>query len=323
MPDASVAVKSEKPIKRQKNKKDMSKLQWTLHEMNQKKVGYFMVLPFLVMFIAFTVIPVILSIVLSFTSFNMLQWPKFIFLDNYIRMFLDDDLFMTAFKNTLMFAVIIGPLSYIISFLLAWFINELSPKMRAFVTIIFYAPSISGAMYSVWTIIFDGTIYGYVNGWLLKFGLISSPIQFFGNASTLVPLCIIISLWTSLGTAFLSFIAGLQGVDRHLYEAGAVDGIKNRWQELWYITLPKMKQMLMFGAVLSITGAFGFGGIVTTLCGSSYSPDYCAWTLNHHLSEYMSVRFEYGYASAIAVVLFFLMFGANAAVRRFLSKVGQ
>lgn len=326
MPDASVAVKAQEPKKPQKkhvSKKDMTKLQWTLHEMNQKKVGYFMVLPFLVMFITFTVVPVVLSIVLSFTSFNMLQWPKFIFMDNYIRMFLDDDLFMTAFKNTLMFAVTTGPLSFGISFLLAWFINELSPKMRALVTIIFYAPSISGSVYLVWTIIFDGTIYGYVNGWLLKFGFISSPIQFFGNASTLVPLCIIISLWTSLGTAFLSFIAGLQGVDRHLYEAGAVDGIKNRWQELWYITLPKMKNMLMFGAVLSITGAFGFGSIVTSLCGTAYSPDYCAWTLTHHLNEYMSTRFEYGYASAIAVVLFLLMIGANAGVQKILAKVGQ
>ncbi len=322
MPDIT-AAKKEPAVKTVKNRKDMSKFRWTLHEMWNKRIGYFMVLPFLVMFIAFTVVPVILSIILSFTSFNMLEWPKFVWMDNYIRMFLEDDLFMIAFKNTLIFAITTGPLSYLISFLLAWFINELSPKMRAFVTVIFYAPSISGSVYLTWTIIFEGSIYGYVNGWLLKLGFIDSPILFFQNADYLVPLCIIISLWTSLGTAFLAFIAGLQTVDRHLYEAGAVDGIKNRWQELWYITLPKMKSQLMFGAVLSITNAFGFGGIVTSLCGTQYSVDYCAWTLTHHLSEYMGTRFEFGYASAISLVLFLLMFGTNALVRKLLSKVGQ
>ena len=322
MPDIT-AQKQEPAVERVKQKKDMSKFRWTLHEMHMKRVGYFMVLPFLIMFITFTVLPVIVSIALSFTSFNMLEWPKFVGLDNYIRMFLEDDLFMTAFKNTLMFAITTGPLSYAISFLLAWFINELSPKMRAFVTVIFYAPSISGSVYLIWTILFEGSIYGYVNGWLLKLGFIDSPILFFQNASYLVPLCIIISLWTSLGTAFLAFIAGLQTVDRHLYEAGAVDGIKNRWQELWYITLPKMKSQLMFGAVLSITGAFGFGGIVTALVGSAYSVDYCAWTLTQHLSEYMGTRFEFGYASAISVVLFLLMLGSNKLVQKILSRVGQ
>ena len=302
--------------------KGITKGQYLRSEIKRTRVGYFMVAPFLIMFTVFTVVPVLLSILLSFTSFNMLQWPKFIFMDNYIRLFLDDDLFMTAFKNTMIFAIATGPTSYLISFMLAWFINELSPRMRAFVTVIFYAPSISGSVYLVWGIIFQGDLYGYVNGWLMKLGIISTPIVFFQNTKFIVPLCILIALWTSLGTAFLSFIAGLQGVDRSLYEAGAVDGIKNRWQELWYITLPCMKPLLMFGAVLAITGAFGFGGIITALCGYP-SVDYCAWTMTHHLQEYMTTRFEFGYASTISVVLFFIMIGANALVQKMLAKVGQ
>ncbi len=320
-----VAVKNQPPVKeekREKTKKDMSKFGWLWHEMKRQKVGYYMVIPFLIMFLCFTVVPVLLSIFLSFTSFNMLQLPKFVFMDNYIRMFLDDDLFITALKNTLIFAVATGPTSYILSFLVAWFINELSPRVRALVTIVFYAPSISGQVYLVWQIIFQKDIYGYVNGWLMKMGFSSTPIAFFENPDYIFPLIVMIALWSSLGTSFLAFIAGLQGVDRHLFEAGAVDGIKNRWQELWYITLPSMKSMLMFGAVQAITSSFGFGAIIDALCGNP-STDYCAWTLTHHLNEYMGKRFEFGYASALSLVLFFIMIGSNMAVQKFLSKVGE
>ncbi len=302
--------------------KPMTKGRYIRRQMRQNWQGYVMVAPFLVMFIAFTVVPVLLSIVLSFTSFNMLEFPEFVGLSNYIQLFLADDLFITAFSNTLMFAITTGPASFILAFIVAWFINELSPRMRALVTIIFYAPSISGTAYLVFGIFFQGDIYGYVNGWLLKMGMIDSAIPFFKDTNYIVPLCIVVALWTSLGTSFLSNIAGLQGVDRSLYEAGAIDGIKNRWQEAWYITLPQMRNILLFGAVLAITGSFGFGAIVTALCGNP-STDYVAWTLQHHLQEYMSTRFEYGYASAIAVVLFFIMMAANMIVQKFLSKVGQ
>ncbi len=321
-------TKTEKDVKRQQPKnqkyagKEMTKGRYIRTQMKRNWVGYVMVAPFLLMFIAFTVVPVVLSIALSFTSFNMLQWPEWKGLENYVQLFLSDDLFITAFSNTLLFAITTGPASFILAFIVAWFINELSPKLRALVTLIFYAPSISGTAYLVWGIFFQGDIYGYVNGWLLKMGMISKPIAFFKDTQYIVPLCIIVAIWTSLGTSFLSNIAGLQGVDHAQYEAGAIDGIKNRWQEAWYITLPNMRSILLFGAVLSITGAFSFGGIVTALCGNP-STDYVAWTLQHHLSEYMGVRFEYGYASAIAVVLFAIMMGANALVQKFLSKVGE
>ena len=300
----------------------VTRWQYTKREMKKKWAGYVMVAPFLIMFTAFTIVPVIMSIFLSFTNFNMLEWPQFCFFDNYIRLMLEDDLFLTAFQNTLIFAITTGPLSYILSFLLAWFINELGPRMRALVTFIFYAPSISGSAYLVWKLIFQGDIYGLANGMLMKMGMISQPILFLQNVDYIMPICIVVSIWTSLGTAFLSFIAGLQGVDRSLYEAGAVDGIKNRWQELWYITLPSMKSILMFGAVLSITGAFGFGGVVNALCGNP-STDYCAWTLQHHMADYLGTRMEVGYASCISIILFILMFGANTLIKNALSKVGK
>lgn len=299
-----------------------TKAQWTWREMKKNKVAYVMIAPFMILFFIFTVFPVLLSIVLSFTDFNLLEFPHFLGLSNYIRLFLDDDIFILACQNTLIFACITGPVSYLLSLLIAWFINELGPKLRSVVTLIFYAPSISGSVYLVWQTLFSSDSYGWVNGTLINLGIIDDAILWFKDADYVMPLCIVVALWTSLGTAFLSFIAGLQNVPRHLYEAGAVDGVKNRWQELWYITLPYMKPQLMFGAVLSITQSFGFGAIVDALCGFP-SVEYAAHTIVHHLNDYGGQRYEMGYASAIAVILFVVMVGANLIIKKGLSKIGQ
>ena len=303
-------------------RKDMTKMQWTLKEMKRNKVAYLMVAPYMLIFTCFTLLPVVISMFISFTDFDMMNIPEIVGFENYIRLFLDDDIFLLAAKNTFIFAAIVGPCSYIMSFMVAWFINELGPKIRAIVTLIFYAPSISGNVYLVWATLFSSDQYGWANAWLIKLGIITSEINFFQDADYVMPLCIVVALWTSLGTSFLSFIAGLQGVDRALFEAGAVDGIKNRWQELWYIVLPSMKPQLMFGAIMAITSSFGFGGIVTALCGFP-SVDYAAHTIMHHLDDYGGQRFEIGYSSTIAVVLFAIMIGANMLVKKLISKVGE
>ena len=313
---------SKNTVKQVKTRKEMTKAQWTWFLIRKNKMAYMMVAPFMILFFIFTIIPVVLSLLLSLTSFNMLEFPKFVFMDNYITLFLDDDLFMTALKNTLIFAVIVGPASYIISFCVAWFINELPPKIRAIVTLIFYAPSIAGNVYLIWGVMFSGDAYGYINGFLLDMGLIDTPILWFQTAKYVMPLCIIVALWTSLGTSFLSFIAGLQGINKSLFEAGAIDGIKNRWQELWYITLPSMKPQLMFGAILSITGSFGFGGIVSALAGNP-PVDYVGYTLSHHLGEYQGNRWEVGYAAAISFLMFLMQIGANVLVTKMISKLGE
>jgi len=281
-----------------------------------------MLAPFFILFIIFTVLPVVLSIILSLTDFNMLQMPHWKGITNYTRLFLDDEIFILACQNTLIFASITGPVSYLLSLLIAWFINELPPKIRAVVTLVFYAPSISGQVYLIWKTLFSSDAYGWANATLMDLGIISSPILWFENANYVMPLCIVVALWTSLGTAFLSFIAGFQTIDRSMYEAAAVDGIKNRWQELWYITLPTMRPQMMFGAVLAITNSFGFGAVVDALCGFP-SVDYAAHTIMHHLSDYGGQRYEIGYASAIAVVLFVIMFGCNRIIKKALSKVGE
>ncbi len=309
-------------VKRPTQRSEMYKMQWTWKEMKRNKTAYFMLAPFLILFIIFTVLPVFLSMILSLTDFNMLQLPHWKGISNYTRLFLYDEIFILACQNTLIFAAITGPVSYILSLLIAWFINELPPKIRAVVTLIFYAPSISGQVYLVWKTLFSSDAYGWANATLMDLGIISSPILWFENADYVMPLCIVVALWTSLGTAFLSFIAGFQTVDRSMYEAAAVDGIKNRWQELWYITLPTMRPQMMFGAVLAITNSFGFGAVVDALCGFP-SVDYAAHTIMHHLQDYGGSRYEIGYASAIAVVLFVIMFGCNIVIKKALSKVGE
>ena len=309
-------------VKRPVARSEMTKAQWTWKEMKRNKAGYFMLAPFMILFTIFTIFPVLLSIILSFTTFNMLEMPDFIFMDNYIRLFLDDDIFITALKNTLIFASITGPVSYILSLFIAWFINELTPKLRSLVTLIFYAPSISGNVYLVWKILFSSDSYGLVNATLMKMGAIYEPILWFEDDDYTMGLCIAVALWTSLGTSFLVFIAGLQGIDRSHYEAAAVDGIRNRWQELWYITLPEMGPQLMFGSVLAITKSFGFGQIVTDLCGLP-SVNYSAHTIMNHLQDYGGQRFEVGYSSTIAVVLFVMMVGSNLLIKKMLSKVGK
>lgn len=286
------------------------------------RVSYAFCMPYMILFFLFTVLPVLMSVVLSFTYFNMMQFPTFVFMDNYIRLFMNDDIFLIALRNTLILAVITGPVGYMLCFVFAWFINELSPKVRVLLTLCFYAPSISGNAYLIWTLLFSSDRYGMINGFLMKLGVIDSPIQWFQDTKYMIGLCIAVLLWMSIGTSFLVFIAGFQGIDRSLYEAGMVDGVKNRIMELWYITLPQMKPQLMFGAIMSITGAFGVGPTITGLVGFP-STDYAVHTLMHHLEDYGMERFEMGYASTIAVFLFILMFATNKLVGKLLSKLGK
>ena len=272
-------------------------------ELRKNMPSYLMIAPYFILFFFFTVLPVLASIVLSFTDFNMLEWPEFTGWTNYIRLLVNDDLFIVALKNTLLFAVITGPVSYMMCLLFAWIINEFSGKLRAFLTLIFYAPSICGNAYMIWQIINEAIIWMKTEKFVM-------------------PMLIVVQLWLSLGTGFLSFIAGLQTVDKTLYEAGVLDGIKNRWQELWYITLPAMKPQLMFGAVMQITQSFAIADISIQLAGNP-SVNYAGATVVTHLLDYGTVRFEMGYASAIATILFLLMVGTNKLVQKLLRRVGE
>ena len=282
---------------------------------------YYLIAPYTFLFIIFTVVPVIMSLALSFTYFNLLEFPSFVGWDNYMNLFVNDDVWMVAIKNTAILAVVTGPLSYIMAFVFAWLINELRPLLRSFMTLVFYAPSISGNVYLVWKLIFSSDMYGYANAILIQTNLIKEPITWLQDADYIVWILIIVQLWMSLGVSFLSFIAGLQSVNKELYEAGAIDGIKNRWQELWHITLPQMKSQLLFGAVMQITSALSIADVSVNLAGFP-SVEYAGHTIITHLMDYSSIRMEMGYASAIATILFLIMILANIGVRKILRRVG-
>ena len=283
---------------------------------------YLFLLPYAILFCMFYVYPVVASIYYSFTYYNILEPAEFRGISNYLSLILQDDIFLIGIKNTFVIAIITGPLGYIAAFLFAWLINELPRWIRSIAVVIFYAPSIAGAAaLTIFQIIFKSDVYGIANSLLIEMGIIDQPIIWLQNPQYMLPICMAVILWMSLGSGFLSFVAGLQGVDNSQYEAGYMDGVKNRWQELWYITLPNMKPMLVFGAVMSITQSFGVCDVTMNLCGYP-STDYAARTIVTHLYDYGFTRYEMGYACAIAALLFLIMIVCNKAIQSLLRRVG-
>lgn len=296
-------------------------LRYEWKQMKRHRLHYALMAPYLLLFTVFVIVPVTIAILFSFTSFNILEPPEFVGLQNYFRLFLNDEIFITAVKNTLIFAVITGPGGYLLALLFAWLINELPHGLRVILTVVFYAPSMSGGMTVVWSYLFSADSKGFLNAWLMRLGLVNEPVSFLTDSRYMMGIMIVIILWMSLGTTFLSFIAGFQGIDKSYYEAGAIDGIANRWQELWFITLPLMRPQMLFGAVMSITAAFGVGDIITSVMGYP-SADYAVHTVMNHLTDYGTIRYEMGYACAIATLLFVVMLGTNKLIQTLLRKVG-
>lgn len=283
---------------------------------------YTLIAPFLIIFILFTVLPIVASVVLSFFNFDMINTLKFCGLDNYVRLLLNDQIFTLTVKNTVIFAVITGPAGFILSFVLAWFINEFSPLVRTILSFMFYCPALVGNAYFIWQVAFSSDSYGYINSVLLSLGVIQEPVYWLSNAEYVMPIVIFVQLWQSMGVSFLANISGLQNVNGELYEAGAIDGIRNRWQELWYITLPTMKHMLLFSAVMQIASAFSISSIAVQLAGYP-SVNYCVDTICSYLGDVGATRYEMGYASAMSVVLFAIMAISRWLIGKAINNTGK
>ena len=299
----------------------VEQFRYGIQKAKNNKVCYLFLAPYAILFFTFFILPICTSIFYGFTYYNILEPARFVGVQNYVNLILQDEVFLTSMKNTFVIAVITGPVGYILSFMFAWFINELPKWLRAIAVVIFYAPSIAGNAYSIFSIIFRGDAYGYLNSMLLNVGIIDAPYLWLTNPQYIMPVLIFVILWMSMGTGFLSFVAGFQGIDKSMYEAGYVDGVRNRWQELYHITLPSMKPMLLFGAVMSITSAFNVCDVPRALAGYP-STDYAARTVVTHLFDYGFSRFEMGYASAIATLLFLVMILCKKFISAALEKVG-
>lgn len=309
-------------IRKRYIKMKREKFQRGFSQIRQNKICYLFLAPYAVLFFTFIILPLVISIYYSFTYYNVLETPRFIGLKNYVNLVLQDEVFLTSVKNTFVIAIVTGPVGYLLSFMFAWFINELPNWLRTIAVVIFYAPSLAGSAVTVFTILFRDDAYGYLNAFLMNTGIIESPIYWLSSTDYMMTVVIIVTLWMSMGTGFLSFVAGFKGVDRSMYEAGYVDGIRNRWQELYHITLPSMRPMLLFGAVMAISSSFNVSDIPRALCGFP-STDYAVRTIVTHLIDYGSVRFEMGYASAIATLLFLVMILCKKAVFALIGKVGS
>lgn len=288
------------------------KFGYTMHEIWRNKMSYGLVAPFFIAFIIFSLIPLVASTGLSFFYYNILQDPRWVGWDNYVYLFVDDSLFLKAFSNTLYYAIIVGPTSYLMQYFFAWFINQTPKKLKPIYVLCFYAPALAGGVMLsvVWLVIFANDSQGYLNSILLNMGLISEPVQWLITVDYIMPIIIIVSLWSSLGTGFLSFVAGFSGVDTELYDAAAVDGVTSRFQKLIYVDIPQTMPQMLFAAILQITGAFSVGGICSAIAGHP-SPEDAALTIMLHLGDYSGQRFEVGYASAIAVVLTVMILGCG------------
>jgi len=281
--------------------------------------GYLFLLPFLTLFFIFTVLPVITALGISFTNYNMIQRPRWIGITNYKLLFMDDDVFLIALKNTFVFSCITGPIGYIMSFFTAWVINNL--RLRNIFALAFYTPSITSgvAMSVVWLYFFSGDRYGLINNVLINLGIVGEPILWNMDSQYILPVIIVVSAWMSMGAGFLVFLAGLQNIPKELYEVGKIDGIKNKSQELVYITLPMMKPQLLFGAITAIVSSFGVFDIAVSIAGMP-SPNYAGHTIVAHLYDYAFIRFQMGFSSAIAVVLFLMTFILGRVVMKMLSS---
>lgn len=301
-----------KPLKDRKNRDSTS----------ENAVFFMIMLPFMALFFLFNILPVLASMVLSFFDYDMVSSPIFVGLDNYLRMFSGDETFTKVLGNTIKFSIVAGPLSFFLAFGLAWMINEFKKSIRVILTFIFYAPALVGNAYFIWQVFFSGDSLGYLNNFLISFGFITEPVNWFQNTSYNMTILLIIQLWMSMGVSFLSNIAGLQNVSTELYEAGAIDGIKTRWHELWYITLPSMKSILLFSAVMQIQAVFSVSGMITTLVGYP-SVNNSVDTIVSYISDIGTLRYEMGYASALSVFLFLMVLTFRFGIGALLDLIGK
>jgi len=273
------------------------------------KAGYVFLSPYMILFATFILAPVVMAVILSFTNFDTIQFPKFVGFLNYINLLTSDEVFMQyVLPNTVKYALIVGVGGYVLAFLLAWALANMTKWPRTIFSLILYSPSMTAgvAMSVLWKIMFTGDQTGYINSWLMDIGIINEPIIWLTNADYLLPIVIIIGLWSSMGVGFLSILAGLLNVDETLYEAAAIDGVKNRFQEMIYVTIPSMKPQMLFAAVMQIVGAFQNGSVSAMLAGNP-TPGYAAQLIVNHIEDYGFIRYEMGYAAAVSVALLLIV----------------
>ncbi len=276
----------------------------------EQRNAYIFLSPYILLFCIFIIIPIVIAISLSFTLFDSVNFPTFNGVDNYIYLFTRDSIFMQyVLPNTIKYALIVGPGGYMLSFFLAWCLAQIPHIPRTVIAIILYTPSMTMgvAMAVLWRVIFSGNEAGYLNNALLTIGLIKEPIQWLAEPKYILPIMIIVALWGANGVGFLGMLSGVLNINPEVYEAAYIDGMKNRFQEIFYITIPMMKPQMLFGAVMAIVGTFNSGAIGVQLTGSNPTPQYAGQLIVNHIDYYGFTKWEMGYAAAVSVVLLLII----------------
>lgn len=276
-----------------------------------KSTPFLFLLPYLLLFTVFIIIPVVIAIGLSFTNFDTIQMPEFVGLQNYINLLTQDLTFLqNVLPNTILIAIFVGPCGYMLSFFLAWSLAQIPKVPRTVLALLIYSPSMATGVATtvVWRVIFLGNQSGYLNSFLIQTGIINEPIIFLLDPRFILPIIILVTMWSSMGVGFLAMLAGVLNIDKSLYEAASIDGIKNRFQEIFYITIPSMKPQMLFGAVMAIVAAFQSGALGVALTGTNPTPNYVGQTMVNHIEDYGFIRYEMGYAATVSVVLLLMIY---------------
>lgn len=298
----------------------------TLREMRANYMAYLFIAPFMICFAIFVVGPVVSATLLSFTSYDSIQAPRFIGFQNFIKMLTQDVVLMKyVIPNTIVFAVVVGPIGYALQFMLAWLIIQAPKHTKKAYIMAIYTPSIAGGVLIsvVWAVFFSSDRLGYLNDILLNLGVINTAVAWTQDKAYLLLIMILVTLWGSMGVGFLSLFAGMQNVDPQLYEAGKIDGIKSPLQELFYLTIPSMKPQMLFSAVMAIVNSLKAGSIGVQLSGQNPTPNYAGQLIQSHIEDYGFARFELGYATALSFMLMLIIYILTKVCFRFLGSKGD
>lgn len=271
--------------------------------------GYLFLLPWLIGLIVFRLIPIVSSAVLSLMSWDILQPPHFIGLRNYGDL-LTDNLFWTSLFNTLYYVAGSVPLILILALLAALLLNRRLPGVGVLRTV-FYLPSVTAgvAVALLWTWMFEPQ-YGVIDT-ILGWFHIPGP-AWLGSTTWAMPAIILMGTW-SLGGTMVIFLAGLQGIPRHLLDAAALDGA-NGWQRFWTVTLPMLSPVIFFNLIIGVINSFQVftqAYVMTNGGPANATLVYILYLYNQGFS-YLHM----GYASALAWILFLIILALTAIIFR-------
>lgn len=267
-------------------------------------LGYTFLLPNIIGFTIFTLIPILVALVLSFTSWDGFGEINFIGIENFVRLF-SDDIFKTSMWNTLIFTAGSVPITLLLALGVAMLMNKGLKGIRIF-RAAFFLPYVTAALAIavVWQLLYHPTM-GPINQVLMGLG-IENPPKWLSSTKMAMLSVIIMYVWKMIGYYMVIFLAGLQGVPKQLYEAAEIDGA-NGWRKFINITIPMLSPVIFFTTIMGIINSFKVFTEVYALTGGG--PGYSTNVMVYNIYVESFQKYNLGYASAMSYVLFAIIVG--------------